>query len=487
MTQTDCPQSTFAFQDLGSRKIKADFRGGYLSGDGGGSLFLREVESRCGIIKAFSRCFDDRRNKDRIEHPVADLLAQRINGLILGYEDLNDHDDLRCDPAHALAVGKTDLEGKNRRDPKDYGKPLAAHATLNRLELSAQTPDSRYKKIVADPEAIKDFIITQGVKAIPRKSEEIIIDFDATDDPLHGHQEGAHFHGYYRHYCYLPLYAFCGNIPLWAELRECRIDGAKGTVEALGKIIPAIRQRFGKKVRIILRGDGGFAREAIMAFCESRREVFYCLGYSTNARLAKAVSAPLWKLRQEHCDEHGAVENPVRRFTELRYRTLESWSRERRVIAKLELLPGKTNLRFIVTNLPGGGLADAADPKRFQSKELYENFYCARGEMENRIKEQQMDLFADRTSTHWMASNQLRLWFSVIAHIIMNRLKACVLKGTELEKASIGQIRLKLFKMAVRIKISVRRVLLEFAKSYSRKKLFHQCVGNLSQLDAMPA
>ena len=346
----------------------------------GGALFLREVESRCGIIRAFARCFDDRRDQDRIEHSVADLLAQRINGLILGYEDLNDHDDLRCDPALALSVGKTDIEGMTRRDPKDYGKPLAAHATLNRLELSAQAPDSRYRKIVADPEAIKDFIIEQGVKAIPRKSREIVIDFDATDDPLHGHQEGGHFHGYYRHYCYLPLYAFCGNIPLWAELRECKIDGSKGTAEALEKIIPAIRRRFGKKVRIILRGDGGFAREDIMTFCESKREVFYCLGYSTNARLAKAVSAPLWKLRKEHCNEDGAVEEPVRR----RYRTLDSWSRERRVIAKLELLPGKTNLRFIVTNLPGEGFEGDEDRKRFQSKGLYENFYCARGEIDGR-------------------------------------------------------------------------------------------------------
>ncbi len=487
MTQTDCPQSSFGFQDLGSRKIQANFQGGHLSSDGGGALFLREVEARCGLIKRFSQCFEDRRNQELIEHPVTDLLAQRINGLILNYEDLNDHDDLRCDPALALSVGKTDLEGKNRRDPKDRGKALAAHATLNRLELSAQAPDARYKKIVANPTAIEGFIIAQGVKAIPRKSQEIVIDFDATDDPLHGHQEGAYFHGYYRHYCYLPLYAFCGNVPLWAELRECKIDGSKGTVEALKKIVPAIRKRFGQKVRIILRGDGGFAREDIMAWCESQPEVYYCLGYSVNPRLKKAVVVPLWKLRQEAANSQGEVETAVRRFTELRYRTQESWSRERRVIAKLELLPGKTNLRFIVTNLPGEGFEDEGDQKRFRSQELYEGFYCARGEMENRIKEQQMDLFADRTSTHWMASNQLRLWFSVIAHIIMNSLKACVLKGTELERATIGQVRLKLFKIAVRIKVSVRRVLLEFASSYPRKKLFEQCFGNLSRLDKMPA
>lgn len=487
MAQTDCSQSSFDFQDLGSRKIQANFQGGYLSSDGGGALFLREVEARCGLIKRFSRCFEDRRNPELIEHPVADLLSQRINGLIMGYEDLNDHDDLRCDPALALSVGKTDLEGQTRRDPKDRGKALAAHATLNRLELSAQKPDERYKKIVAAPEAIKTFIIEQGVKAIPKKSQEIVIDFDATDDPLHGHQEGAYFHGYYRHYCYLPLYAFCGNIPLWAELRECKIDGCKGTVEALQNIIPAIRKRFGKKVRIILRGDGGFAREEIMAWCESQPEVYYCLGYSVNARLKKAVATPLWKLRQQTLVDEDELTFAVRHFTELRYRTRESWSRERRVIAKLELLPGKTNLRFVVTNLPGEGFEGDIDRSRFRSQELYEGFYCARGDMENRIKEQQMDLFADRTSTHWMKSNQLRLWFSVLAHLVMNRLKACVLKGTELERATIGQVRLKLFKIAVRIKVSVRRVLLEFASSYPRQRLFEQCHQNLNQLDEMPA
>ena len=487
MAQTDCPQSSFNFQDLGSRNIQANFQGGHLSSDGGGALFLREVEARCGLIKKFSHCFDDRRNQELIEHPVADLLSQRINGLIMGYEDLNDHDDLRRDPALALSVGKIDIEGTNRRDPKDRGKALAAHATLNRLELAAEKSDARYKKIVADPTAIEDFIIAQGVKAIPKKSKEIVIDFDATDDPLHGSQEGGYFHGYYRHYCYLPLYAFCGNIPLWSELRECKIDGCKGTVEALQRMVPAIRKRFGEKVRIILRGDGGFAREEIMAWCESQSELYYCLGYSTNARLRKATAVPLWKLRQEHEDEKGEVETAVRRFTELRYRTLESWSCERRVVAKIELLPGKINRRFIVTNLPGEGFENDENKKRFRSQELYEDFYCGRGDMENRIKEQQMDLFADRTSTHWMASNQLRLWFSVIAHIVMNQMKACVLKGTELERATIGQIRLKLFKIAVRIRVSVRRVLLEFASSYPRKKLFGQCFENLASLDKMPA
>jgi len=308
------------------------------------------------LIKRFADCFEDHRNQELIEHPVANLLAQRINGLILGYEDLNDHGDLRCDPDLALSVGKFDLEGKNRRDPKDKGKALAAHATLSRLELSAQAPDDRYKKIVANPVAIEDFIIEQGVKSIPKKSKEIVIDFDATDAPLHGQQVGAYFRGYYRLYCYLPLFAFCGNIPLWAELRECKIDGCKGTVEALQKMIPANRKSFGKKVRIFLRGDGDFASEETMAWCESQPELYYCLGYSVNPSLKKAVAVPLWKLRQEATNDQGEVAESARRFTELRYRTKGSWSRERRVVAKLELLPGlpdKTNLRFIVTNSRG--------------------------------------------------------------------------------------------------------------------------------------
>lgn len=207
-------QTVLDFQELGSRNVVANFQGGHLSSDGGGALILREVEKRGGLIKQFANCFDDHRNQELIEHPVTDLLAQRINGLILGYEDPNDHDDLRRDPALALSVDKEDLEGKHRRDPKDKGKALAAQATLNRIELSAQAPGARYKKIVADPTAIEDFIIAQGMKAIPKKSKEIIIDFDATDDPLHDNQEAAYFHGYYRRYCYLPLYAFCGNIPL---------------------------------------------------------------------------------------------------------------------------------------------------------------------------------------------------------------------------------------------------------------------------------
>jgi hypothetical protein len=484
MTQTNCLQSNFEFQALGSRKLQVNFEGGHLSSDGGGALFLREVEERCGIIQRLSRCFDDRRDPERIEHSVPHLLAQRINGLAMGYEDLNDHNSLRLDPAHAMAAGKEDILGEHRLEENDRGKALAGSATLNRLELAAEAPDARYRKIVADPGAIESLLIEEGVKAIPRKSREIIIDFDATDDPLHGNQEGAYFNGYYRHYCYLPLYAFCGNVPLWAELRDCKRDGAKGTVEALQKIIPHIRKRFGQKVRIILRGDGGFCRDAIMSWCESQSEVYYCLGMPTNTRLRKIIAPKLGKLR--HDIVHDQLELPTRRFTQFTYTTRTSWSGPRRVIAKLEVLSKGENPRYIVTNLPPGGFPDDTPGQagRFQARALYEDLYCQRGEMENRIKEQQIDLFADRTSTHWMASNQLRLWFSAFAHLLMNRLQSCVLKGTPLERATIGQIRLKLFKIAVRIKVSVRRILIECCSAYPLKDLFGKAHGALGMLSA---
>ncbi len=451
-----------------------------MSSDGGGALILREIEMRTGLLGKLASCFTDWRRQDLIEHSVVHLLAQRINGLVLGYEDLNDHDELRRDPGHALADNKADLLGQERDHQRDKGKSLAGASTLNRLELAAHQPDWRYRKIVAKPAEIEKLLIEQGVKSIPRKSREIVLDFDATDDPLHGSQEGSYFQGYYGHYCYLPLYCFCGNIPLIAALRDCKRDASDGTVEALEKIVPVIRQRFGSKVRIIVRADGGFARDVIMDWCENHG-LYYCFGLAKNQRLLRQISSKLGKLRYDH--QCGELELPVRRFTEFNYRTLSTWSRTRRVVAKIELLEKGANPRFIVTNLPATGFTDPGEAAgRWQARQLYEDFYCARGDMENRIKEQQMDLFADRTSTHWIASNQLRLWFSAFAHLIMHRLKACVLKGTVLENASIGTIRLKLFKIAVRIKVSVRRVLLELCSAYPLKQLFASVHGRLADL-----
>jgi hypothetical protein len=475
---TECNEQKFLFQDLEGRKVEVDFGGGYLSSDGG-ALILREVERQDGLLKDFARCFNDYRDPRYVEHSVVELLTQRIYGLVLGYEDLNDHDHLRRDPLHGLICGKKDPLGEDRILERDKGKALAAHSTLNRLELSAQAIDERYHKIQAQPEKIEEFFIRRGVKAIPRKSAEIVLDFDATDDPLHGQQEGAYFHGFYRDYCYLPLYCFCGNIPLYAKLRDCKRDASQGTVEALQNIVPAIRRRFGRKVRIIVRGDSGFAREAIMAWCEEN-EVFYCFGLARNDRLAAQLGSSFGSLRSQI--KEGKVQSPCRSFTEFEYSTLNSWTKARRVIGKAEILAQGDNPRFIVTNLPKEGWSDLGQAARFEPTALYEQFYCARGDMENRIKEQQLDLFADRTSTHWLASNQLRLWFSVLAHLIMSTLQAEVLKGTELEGASVGQIRLRLFKIAARLTVSVRRIHIQLCSAYPLKALFslvHQRLGAL--------
>jgi hypothetical protein len=471
---TECKQEVFEFQGHGGRKVTADFAAGYLSSDGG-AVLLRGVDLKMGLMERLAGCFRDSRFQPLVEHSVVELLRQRIGALALGYEDLNDHDRLRLDPLHALVAGKKDVLGEDRLCEQDKGKALAAHSTLNRFELGALGGDGRYKKIVADAGKIAELLVSEGVKAIPRKSREVILDFDATDDPLHGAQEGAFFHGYYRQYCYLPLYCFCGNIPLWAQLRDAKRDASSGTVEALKQIVEAIRKRFGNKVRIIVRADSGFAREEIMAWCEENA-VFYCVGLARNKRLQGVLGKAFGALYQDI--QNGQVETPCRRFEDFAYRTKKSWSRSRRVVGKAEVLDKGANPRFIVTNLP------AEDDERFNAVALYEQLYCARGEMENRIKEAQQDLFADRTSTGWMASNQLRLWFSAFAHLMLSVLRAEVLRGTDLAKATLGQIRLKLFKIAARITVSCRRIHLELASAYPYRESFQRACANLR---AMPA
>jgi hypothetical protein len=472
---TECNEQGLLFQDLDSRKVVVDFGGGYLSSDGGGVL-LRELELRSGLLRELSECFIDRRDQRFVEHSVESLIKQRVNALVLGYEDLNDHDELRRDPLHGLLADKSDPLGQDRVFERDKGRALAARSTLNRLELSAEWTDFRYNKIPAQPEKIEALLIRRGVKAIPRKVAEIVLDFDATDDPLHGRQEGAFFHGFYRDYCYLPLYCFCGNIPLLAKLRDCKRDASEGTVEALQKIVPIIRQRFGPKVRIIVRGDSSFAREPLMSWCEANG-LYYCFGLARNDRLTEQLGSHFESLRSQL--QEGQLESPCRSFTEFEYSTLKSWSKVRRVIGKAEILAQGDNPRFIVTNLPKDGWGDPVQAARWAPAALYEKFYCARGDMENRIKEQQLDLFADRTSTHWLSSNQLRLWFSAFAHLSVSILRAEALAGTELEHASIGQIRLRLFKIAARFKLSVRRIHIELCSAYPLKRLFGQIHASL--------
>jgi hypothetical protein len=465
---TDCRQAVFEFQGHYGRKVTSDFTGGYLSGDGGGAVLLRELDLKLGLMDRMAGCFTDLRDQRYVEHTLPELLRQRIGALALGYEDLNDHDDPRHDPAHALMAGRKDIEGMDRACERDRGKALAAHSTLNRMELGCLGTDGRYKKIIADADKLEALLIEEGVKAIPRKSRRIVLDFDATDDPLHGAQEGAFFHGYYGEYCYLPLYCFCGSIPVWAQLRDAQRDAGEGTVRALEKIVTAVRRRFGRKVRIVVRADSGFAREAIMVWCE-QHQVNYCLGLARNNRLQESLAEAFENLRQQL--ECGAIRLPCRSYLDFQYTTLDSWSRKRRVVGKAEILEKGDNPRFIVTDLPGS---------EWEARSLYEDFYCARGDMENRIKEQQLDLFADRTSTGWMASNQLRLWFSAFAHLMLSRLRAEVLKGTALAQATLGTIRLKLFKIAARVRVSCRRIHLELSGACPYRDTFARVWANLT-------
>lgn len=462
---TECTPVQIEFKGLGRRKISAAFDGGHISSDGGAAL-LREIDVRLGLTEKIAQCFTDYRDPDRVEHSVLDLVRQRVYGLALGYEDLNDHDDLMRDPLLAMALGKRDVEGKERRREADVGKALASSSTLNRLELTPADADerSRYQKIVHHPEKFEAFFVEAFLDSFQEAPEEIVLDFDATDDPLHGDQEGKFYHGYYGCYCYLPLYVTCGDHLLAAKLRTSNRDGADGTIELLSRIVHRIRQRW-PHTRIILRGDSGFTRDPIMVWCESH-DVYYLLGLAKNKRLLKKIGKELGDAHARHIQ----TGQPARVFTHFHYRTRKTWDRARRVIAKAEHLRKGANPRFVVTNLP----EDYATPKT-----LYEKDYCARGDMENRIKEQQLDLFADRTSTHTMRANQLRLWFSSTAYVLMSALRRIGLQGTRMAKATCGTIRLKLLKIGAQLKLSVRRILIHFASACPYQDVFHQVWENI--------
>jgi hypothetical protein len=468
------------FNTLGSRKVQADFSGGHLSSDGG-LLFLRQIDEGLGISRSLAACFRDVRDQRFTEHSVRELLAQRLLGLAAGYEDLNDHNRLRLDPLFAVAAGKTDPLGLDRDEP-DQGKALAGASTLNRLE-TANNKNTRCHKIHALPEQIEATLVQMGVRCLPKHSREVVIDLDASDDPLHGNQEGRFYHGYYKNYCYLPLFAFVGSIPLWAELRTSDGDAARGSVQALEKIVAAIARRC-PKARIIVRADSGFCREEIMAWCESQNPVvYYCLGLARNSRLLEQKEVvQAFERTRERATFTGGVS---RGFVELTYRTLDSWSRSRRVIAKTEVLRDKDNPRFIVVNLPAQGFPD--DPSdRFCPQRCYEELYCARGDMENQIKQEYLDLHADRTSTHWMASNQLRLWFSTFALLMMERLRSLALQGTALARATVGTLRTRLLKVAALVSVSTRRVYVRLASAFPLQEVFIQAQRALAALKMEP-
>ena len=460
---TECRQDWFDFGTVAGRAVVGAFDGGVISTDGG-ALLLGATDKAIALVNRFAGCFRDGRKPELIEHTVETLLRQRVVGIALGHEDLNDHDELRHDPIMAVLAGK--LEARRKECA-----PVAGKSTLSRLEHAPAEGEAyapaRYHKIGHDAGAIEELFVTLFLEAHERPPEEIMIDLDATDDPLHGHQEGRFFHGYYDCYCYLPLYIFCGRHLLAAKLRRANIDAAAGAVEEIARIVARIRARW-PHTRICLRADSGFAREELMAWCEENG-VDYVFGLARNGRLAARIGRELKSARREA----GKTGRAARRFKDFQWTTLDSWSRKRRVIGKAEWTRGEANPRFIVTSLKRNEVEGQA---------LYEEVYCARGEMENRIKECQADLFADRTPTATMRANQLRLWLASFAYVLVCALRRLALAGSELAQATCGSIRLKLLKIGAQVTLSVRRVKIAFASSYPLQDLFVLAHARLERL-----
>jgi len=438
---TECSAERFEFAPVEGRRVVASFDGGAITSDAG-ALLLGQCDRAIRLTERFAACFTDARAPELVEHQVSTLVMQRVMGIALGYEDLNDHDQLRCDPVLAVLAGKLEASRQNCA-------PLAGKSTLNRLELSRGEP-TRYHKISHDAAAIERLLVDLFLDAHGKAPKQIILDLDATDDPLHGQQEGRFFHGYYDCYCYLPLYVFCGRHLLAAKLRRANIDAAAGAVAEIARIVALIRRRW-RWTRILLRGDSGFARDDLMAWCEANR-VDFVFGLAGNARLNKTVIPGLITATIESL----RTGKPARCFQDFSYATQGSWSRERRVVGKAEVTGGEANPRFIVTSL---ATAEA------RARYLYEKVYCARGEMENRIKECQLDLFADRTSTATMQANQLRLWFASMAYVLLCALRRIGLAHTQFAEATCGTIRLRLLKLGALVRISVRRIKVAIASA----------------------
>ena len=446
--QTECSADLFGFARVEGRSVVAAFDGGTITSNAGG-LLLGAADQAVGLIDRFARCFRDSRSEELIEHTVATMIGQRVFGIALGYEDVVDHDELRHDPIMAVLAGKLTARRKNCA-------PVAGKSTLNRLELGKEKP-TPYHKIGHDPLAIEGVFVDLFLEAQRRAPPQIILDLDATDDPLHGHQEGRFFHGYYDCYCYLPLYIFCGRHLLAAQLRRSNIDASAGAVAEVARIVAQIRSRW-PRVRILLRADSGFAREALMRWCELNR-IDYLFGLARNERLTAAIAAEL----QEAQQLGERTGKPARRFKDLTWSTLDSWSRARRVVAKAEWTGGEANPRFVVTSL---------SRTEHEGRHLYEKVYCARGDMENHIKECQLDLFADRTSAATMRANQLRLWFAAMAYVLVCALRRIALRHTQFAQTTCGTIRLKLFKIGALVRVSVRRIKIAMASAYPYQNEF---------------
>ena len=431
---TECIPDLFGFEPVEGRDVVAAFDAGMVTSDAG-ALLLGAADRAIKMMERFASCFHDVRRAELIEHEVATLVGQRVFGIALGYEDLNDHDELRHDPMMAVLAGK--LEAR-----REDCAPVAGKSTLNRLELSRLEP-TRYHKISHNPMAIKRLFVDLFLEAHGRPAKQIILDLDATDDPVHGNQEGRFFHGYYDCYCYLPLYVFCGRDLLAAKLRRASVDAAAGAVEEVARIVAHIRRQW-QRVRILVRADSGFAREELMAWCEANG-VDFLFGLAKNDRLNAMIKNEL----EQAAAISQRTGKPARRFKQFMWTTRNSWSHRRRVVAKAEWTQGEANPRFVVTSLTQA---------ECKARYLYEKIYCARGDMENRIKECQLDLYADRTSTATMRANQMRLWFASMAYVLLCALRRIGLHDTEYAKATCGTIRLKLLKIGALVRISVRRI-----------------------------
>ncbi len=449
--QTHCISCQLEFEGFDGRKVVAGFDGGAITSDAG-ALLLRHVEGAIGLFERVAACFIDYRDPDFTVHSVQTLIGQRIAAIALGYEDVDDHDTLRHDPVLALL-------SESLTPKREDCAVLAGKSTLNRLELSRVGEPTRYHKIAHDTRAIEALFVDLFLEAHDKPPAEIVLDLDATDDPLHGHQEGRFLHGYYNCYCYLPLYIFCGRHLLAAKLRRSNIDASKGAVEEVERIVRQIRKSW-PRVRIILRADSGFARDELMAWCEENR-VDYVFGLTRNKRLENKIAPAL----EEACLASRASGQAARVFRDFMWSTKDSWSRRRRVIGKAEWTTLGANPRFIVTSLK---------PEHRVARALYEDLYCARGDMKNRIKECQLDLYADRTSAHTMRANQLRLWFASFAYVLICALRRLGLAHTRLANATCGTIRLKLLKLGAQVRISVRRIKIAMASAYPYAREFSQ-------------
>ena len=479
----------FVFEQVNPCPVIVDFKGKPVTSDAGLTL-IAELDRKREITSRLAICFKDYRDPKKILHPVNSLIAQRIYGLIMGYEDINDHETLRHDPIFALSVGKV-------LNSEQELMTLAGKSTLNRLEHCPENissrADSRYHRIEHDAEAIETLLVELFLESYRKPPKQITLDLDVTDDLVHGNQEETFFNPYYRGYCYAPLYIFCGKHLLAAKLRASNVDPAAWGKTELQRVIKIIRSRW-KDVKIIIRGDSAYSREDIMAWCESQTGIDYVLGLAPNSRLLQLSQSIKYRASQEYSgklqpiveffetlftpspdlinDAAAFVDNSVW-YCSLDYQTLDSWSRNRRVVAKVEYNYKEVNTRFVVTSLP----VNKIPPGR-----LYAEKYCPRGNMENCIKEQKLGLHSDRTSTHTFQGNQLRLWFASIAYVLMNALREQCLASTEFQNATIETIRTKLLKLGAVVTISKRKIFIAISRACPYQEIFATVYKRLCQL-----